>query len=289
MPRRGPGELTETVYVDNIKFYNDSGHTVGLWFPLNGIHELRRFDLTESLRTGKTVLEIFKLGLDGSTWLSDAVPMPDSRLLVYLSGRERKSISRFILSQDGKTSVTDPMERLNRAEVTVYDEEVGRGQGGVRFVSLSLNTLGTFNGYCASRDLVIESARELNTICIYSPDGSFARTVCTFGDTVDDIKAVQGMDRGRTSMRLKMYDDFFAVVHFFRDEGRKYVRLFSYDGRPLAQIEIPVDVFSFDFDTRTGTFYTMDQKTEVILRHDVSALLESIRKLPESGMTASGQ
>ena len=111
---------------------------------------------------------------------------------------------------------------------------------------------------------MIESARELNTICIYSPDGSFARTVCTFGDTVDDIKAVQGMDRGRTSMRLKMYDDFFAV-------------------------EIPVDVFSFDFDTRTGTFYTMDQKTEVILRHDVSALLESIRKLPESGMTASGQ
>ena len=136
---------------------------------------------------------------------------------------------------------------------------------------------------------MIESARELTTICIYSPDGSFARTVCTFGDTVDDIKAVQGMDRGRTSMRLKMYDDFFAVVHFFRDEGRKYVRLFSYDGRPLAQIEIPVDVFSFDFDTRTGTFYTMDQKTEVILRHDVSALLESIRKLPESGMTASGQ
>ena len=250
---RGPGEIVSFNGVSSVQFsYKEDGHLTACWTDYAG--NLMEWDVTAS--TSRS------LELQDSPWLLDAVPLDGQEYLIVHAGADRNSINRFILTSDGERITTPPLARLNSVTVKAEPESgSGRVVGSGNMVSFSVPGFNLINGshaYESSRGLIVEAERTLNTMNIFSADGTYARTVCTYGDRVDDVSSVEHDNDARLALRPKTYPDFISVLHWFREpEVKQYVRLFSYEGEPLAGIP------------------------ELLIRYDVSGLLEDIIPSPE--------
>ena len=55
-----------------------------------------------------------------------------------------------------------------------------------------------------------------------------------------------------------------------------YVRLYGYDGEPLAEIPLPKGCIFYDFDISGGCLYVLVSGQELLIRYDVSGLLQEI-------------
>ena len=216
----------------------------------------------------------------------DAVPLDGQEYLIVHAGADRNSINRFILSSDGERRTTPPLDRLNSAAVKA-EPESGSGSvvGSGNMVSFSVPGFSLIYGsyaYDSSRGLIVEAERTLNTMNIFSADGTYARTVCTYGDRVDDISSVEYDSDARLALRPKTYPDFISVLHWFREpEVKQYVRLFSYEGEPLAEIPLPKGGIFYDMDISGGCLYVLISGQELLIRYDVSGLIEDIIPSPE--------
>ena len=61
--------------------------------------------------------------------------------------------------------------------------------------------------------------------------------------------------------------------------GRKkepIIRLFDWEGNPLAEIKLNRFITSFDMDLRNGYLYTMDHQTDEFYQYDIQNILVNI-------------
>ena len=282
---RGPGEIVSFNGVSSVQFsYKEDGHLTACWTDYAG--NLMEWDVTASIENGRTELASRSLELQDSPWLLSAVPLDGQEYLIVHAGADRSSINRFILTSDGERRTTPPLDRLNSATVKAEPESgsgsvVGSGNM-VPFSVPGFNLISGSYAYDSSRSLIVEAERTLNTMNIFSVDGTCARTVCTYGDRVDDISSVEYDSDARLALRPKAYPDFISVLHWLREpEVKQYVRLFSYEGEPLAEIPLPEGGIFFDMDIPGGCLYVLISGQELLIRYDVSGLLEDIIPAPE--------
>ena len=282
---RGPGEIVSFNGVSSVQFsHKENGHLTASWTDYAG--NLIEWDVTASIESGQTELTSRSLELQDSPWLLDAVPLDGHEYLIVHAGADRSSINRFILTSDGEMRTTSLLDRLNSS--TVKTEPVS-GSGGVvasgNMVSFSVPAFSLIKGsyaYDSSRGLIVEAERTLNTMNIFSKDGTYARTVCIFGDRVDDVSSAEHDSDARLALRPKTYPDFISVLHWYREpEVKQYVRLFSYEGEPLAEIPLPKGGIFYDMDIPGGCLYVLISGQELLIRYDVSGLIEDIIPSPE--------
>lgn len=282
---RGPGEIVSFNGVSSVQFsYKEDGHLTACWTDYAG--NLMEWDVTASIENGRTELASRSLELQDSPWLLSAVPLDGQDYLIVHAGADRSSINRFILTSDWERRTTPPLDRLNSATVKAEPESgSGRVVGSGDMVSFSVPGFNLINGshaYESSRGLIVEAERTLNTMNIFSVDGTFARTVCIYGDKVDDVSSVENYSDARLALRPKAYPDFISVLHWLREpEVKQYVRLFSYEGEPLAEIPLPEGGIFYDMDIPGGCLYVLISGQELLIRYDVSGLLEDIIPAPE--------
>lgn len=276
---RGPGEIVSFNGVSMTQFSHRDGHLTACWTDYAGT--LTEWDVTASLKDGLSEVATRDLELDGSSMLLKALPIGDSEYLVAAAGEDRNTIKRFVLSQNGKTEVTPPLERLNRAEVRSTAQASGSVVGSGNMVTFSVPGFNSISGsyaYSPERGLVVEAERTRNSLSIFSIDGDYARTVCLYGKSIDDVSDVDvGNDRERLTLRPKAFPGFISALHWLREpEVELYVRLYSYDGEPLAEIPLPKGGIFYDFDISGGCLYVLVSGQELLIRYDVSGLLQEI-------------
>ena len=276
---RGPGEIVSFNGVSMTQFSHRDGHLTACWTDYAGT--LVEWDVTASLRNGLSEVATRDLELDGSPWLLEALPIGDRGYLIAVAGEDKNTIKRFVLSQDGKTEVTPPLERLNRVEVRSTAQGSGRVAGSGNMVVFSVPGFNSISGdyaYSPERGLVVEAERTRNSLSIFSIDGDYARTVCIYGKSIDDVSDVDvGNDRERLTLRPKAFPGFISALHWLREpEVELYVRLYGYDGEPLAEIPLPKGCIFYDFDISGGCLYVLVSGQELLIRYDVSGLLQEI-------------
>ena len=276
---RGPGEIVSFNGVSMTQFSHRDGHLTACWTDYAGT--LTEWDVTASLKDGLSEVATRDLELDGSPWLLEALPIGDRGYLIAVAGEDRNTIKRFVLSRDGKTEVTPPLERLNRAEVRSTAQASGMVAGSGNMVAFSVPGFNSINGdyaYSPERGLVVEAERTRNSLSIFSIDGDYARTVCIYGKRIDDVSDVDVMnDRERLTLRPKAFPGFISALHWLREpEVELYVRLYGYDGEPLAEIPLPKGGIFYDFDISGGCLYVLVSGQELLIRYDVSGLLQEI-------------
>ena len=104
---------------------------------------------------------------------------------------------------------------------------------------------------------------------------------------MDDVSSVEYGSDARLALRPKTHPDFISVLHWLREpEVKQYVRLFSYDGEPLAEIPLPEGGIFYDMDIPGGCLYVLISGVlisgqELLIRYDVSGLIEDIIPSPE--------
>ena len=97
-----------------------------------------------------------------------------------------------------------------------------------------------------------------------------------------DVSSVENYSDARLALRPKTYPDFISVLHWLREpEVKQYVRLFGYEGEPLAEIPLPEGGIFYDMDIPGGCLYVLISGQELLIRYDVSGLLEDIIPAPE--------
>ena len=277
---RGPGEIVSFNGVSSVQFsHKENGHLTACWTEYAG--NLMEWDVTASLESGRTELASRSLELQDSPWLLDAVPLDGQEFLIVHAGADRNSINRFILTSEGEKRTIPPLDRLNSATVKAEPESgsgsvVGSGDM-VSFTVPGFNLINGSHAYESSRGLIVEAERTLNTMNIFSADGTYARTVCIYGDKVDDVSSVENYSDARLALRPKTYPDFISVLHWLREpEVKQYVRLFGYEGEPLAEIPLPEGGIFYDMDIPGGCLYVLISGQELLIKYDVSSLLEDI-------------
>ena len=281
---RGPGEIVSFNGVSSVQFsHKENGHLTASWTDYAG--NLMEWDVTASLESGQTEVTSRSLELQDSPWLLDAVPLEGQEYLIVHAGADRNSINRFILTSGGERRTTPQLNRLNSATVKA-EPESGSGSvvGSGNMVSFSVPGFNLISGsyaYDISRGLIVEAERTLNTMNIFSADGTYARTVCIFGDRVDNVSSAEHDSDARLALRPKTFPDFISVLHWYREpEVKQYVRLFSYDGEPLAEIPLPRGAIFYDFDIPGCCLYVLVSDQEFLIRYDISELLNGIIPAP---------
>ncbi len=276
---RGPGEIVSFNGVSMTQFSHRDGHLTACWTDYAGT--LVEWDITASLRDGLSEVATRDLELDGSLWLLEALPIGDRGYLIAVAGEDKNTIKRFVLSREGKTEVTPPLERPNRVEVRSTAQGSGMVAGSGNMVTFSVPGFNSISGdyaYSPERGLVVEAERTRNSLSIFSIDGDYARTVCIYGNSIDDVSDVDvGNDRERLTLRPKAFPGFISALHWLREpEVELYVRLYGYDGEPLAEIPLPKGGIFYDFDISGGCLYVLVSGQELLIRYDVSGLLQEI-------------
>ena len=143
---RGPGEIVSFNGVSSVQFsYKEDGHLTACWTDYAG--NLMEWDVTASIKNGRTELASRSLELQDSPWLLSAVPLGGQEYLVVHVGADRNSINRFILTSDGERRTTPPLDRLNSAAVKAEPESgSGRVVGSGNMVSFSVPGFNLING-----------------------------------------------------------------------------------------------------------------------------------------------
>lgn len=214
--------------------------------------------------------------------LRDSVPsshfyslyINDSTFVCREINNDASGQNRYIFSQ-GKRTVTGSMSKLNALSIPA------KGDG------YMFNILSSFSRYSKSEDLIIEASLMLNTIYMYSLDGSFEKVLC-LGKKADDIASTYYggfLSLKNTFKRLMLYDGLFAVSYCggkqdpmpFDIVPKTRIYMFDYSGKPLAELELPDKSSSFDIDWTSGFLYTFEHGTESVRRYDISHELDAIK------------
>lgn len=177
---------------------------------------------------------------------------------------------RYIL-QNGQEYIPKSFEQLNRA--SVYKSE-------------NLNILSTITKKHPQKDLLVEAPISFNTINLFSADGSFYKTICMEKKlySIEEIEEIDLWERIYTYGDVRIYEHFFGVLYIGETNkdfqlGRKkdpIIRLFDWEGNPLAEIKLNRFITSFDMDLRNGYLYTMDHQTDEFYQYDIQNILVNI-------------
>lgn len=263
----GPRELLFPPFFGNVKVLrSESGRNM---LVEDGRGKVLSWDVSTPFRTRSHDIDIYKDSLSLNSFYS--IYVNDSTFMCREISGDRSRQERYLLVA-GRRKTVPSMEILNKAEIPV------KGDGYL------FNILSSFSAYDAKHDRVVEASIMLNTINVYSLYGNFEKTIC-LGKSLDNISDVchSGLKGLReTFVRLRLYDDFFAVMY----SGGKNIRnddkdlpnpkiyIFDWDCNPLVELLLPEPASVFDIDFHSGELYTLDRSEEIIRKYNVKEVID---------------
>lgn len=264
----GPSELLYPTPVSPFVFGHDSEGKVYAEFD-NQAGTVIRFDITESISEGKTISE--PIGkIDGTTF--SFIDLKDGSFFYKKLSEDRNAQIRSIVDKDGET-VPANMKVLNAATLSN-----GKDVDGTRF-----NVLSSIIRYDRKSQRFLEASTELNTVHMYSRDGSFARTFC-LGDKLDDFEQLavsERAERPMTSTCVRQFDDFAIVMYIGKSEKDFVLKhdditpslvFFYWDGSTGTRMTLPHPATDFDIDLETMYIYAHDSVTDKLYLYDTSGM-----------------
>lgn len=223
--------------------------------------------LSEAMQTGNPKLRTVLDSIPHTMFV--AIPIGDSLVLGREVNVSHSRQDRFLIGPDGKKEYPSYLDDLNRASVSLESD---------------VNILSAVVQYNSKHDRVVEAPIFLNTLNVYSIDGSFTRSIC-FGRKSVRIEEVEGKQQGerrRCFASLRQFEKGFGVlwldVPLFGEHGNKSsVLFFDWDGNPLCKLNMDHYATAFDIDMRTGTLYLFNSDDETLWRYDISAIAAELQ------------
>lgn len=197
--------------------------------------------------------------------------LPDGKYLIKELNDNQTMQTRSIVDlKSGNVTITPLMKKLNDVSVKAGED---------------FNIISTIT-QVGKDGRIFEMPIGLNYINIYTPDGSFAKTICP-GDKPDDIDNITKTNKWKrkyTFADIKVFGNFFGVVKIDEEEGtyqtkrtkKPSILLFTLDGKPLAEIKMKRQITSFDIDQQNNILYTFDSETEEFMKYDISKWLPAL-------------
>ncbi len=264
----GPNEFLFSPWVDQQHFSTEQGALFADIYDYQ-TGKLYRMNVTETVRGGQLSIapadHQLPCALFGFRVLGDGV------FFCKEPNDAHTQQVRYLLDRGEKKSGRN-MDQLNLASVS-SDQDLNL---------LSLHTTSNGDG---SR--IVEAALALNQINLYSIDDSFGKTICT-GKQIDHIGKVQDIgrpDRMYNYMDLRMHSDFFGALYLNDTDGNfelgtsrlPVIRIFDWDGNPLAEIQPERTITTYDIDFRNGWLFTLNYNTEEIYKYDIGEILGMLK------------
>lgn len=262
---RGPGEILYNPFMSWLDFdRNPDGHIMAGMFDYKGNYI--EYDVTGTLESGipkwRCVSDSHPISFGARYFKID-----DDNLICRRRNANDNGYERFVENSAGEHYRNSAMEYLNSV------------------TSPEINLLSTLFLVNKEKSLVAELGSRLNEINLYSLKSDFKTTIA-LGNSLENLPELEMKPEGemsKTYYEAKSYDDFFVGLYLGTtlddlDEGRflePELHFFSWDGKPLAEISLPVRSLFFDIDLTDGRLYVVDYETEKILRYDISEALNS--------------
>ena len=261
----GPDEFLFCPPLYQASVRHRQGETFLVFKNQRRIGEIVEMNVSETLETGKASLRV----------VNDSIPhtvfefclIDDATLFCREVDFSRTRQERYVLS-DGEKTETAPLAVLNQAHIK-RDEDI--------------NILSAILGYSPEQQRIVEAPVMLNTLNLYSLDGTFTRSVC-YGkkaDRIDDIQGKMRALRRDTFTCPRVYGKGFGVFYsdipasmFGKSKKAPMLLFFDWDGNPLARLALDRHATSFDIDFRTGTLYAFDTDDESMYRYDIQSVAD---------------
>lgn len=262
----GPGELLNAPFFGSVKVL-DTEYGKNMLIG-DGKGKMLSWEISSPFQDRSHDVAVYRDSIPLDSFYS--IYINDSTIMCRNISGHASSQERYLLV-NGKRKVVPAMETLNKAEIPV------KGDGYL------FNILSSFVAYDAKRDIVVEASIMLNTINVYSLGGTFEKTIC-LGKSLDNISEIchAGLHGLRqTFVRLRLYDDFFAVMysdgkHIRMDDSdlpAPRIYIFDWECNPLAELKLPESASVFDIDLQNGELYTLDRSEEIIRKYDIKDVI----------------
>lgn len=259
----GPDEFVSVPWLYDQQFISENGNT-----------ECMIYDFT---RGGIKVMDI------GRTLTERTVAMKDCGYKIprnlfgwrYL-GQGRfivKEVDKFHTREDRYILSDKNMKKIDIDELNNLTVDAGK----------DINIVATMMGSSDAGDVVVEACMHLNNLYLYSPDGTFFKTICIGPHGYDTPAVVQNrnMDEIRTYYEgIECFPDFFCALYTDDSTDKpaenitaSKVVFFDWDGNPLARVTLDRHVTSVTICRQSGIMYAVDYTTEEILSYDMSDII----------------
>lgn len=264
----GPFEFMQSPSVgSSTKFFKENDELFAAIYDFQKGRVLK-VNIDKSLTTNKLDISILNDSL--SPFLFNFMMIEDDKFFCKEVHNNETQQIRYIIEGNRK-STPAVFEKLNQA--TIKERE-------------DVNILSTITKMNYDNDIIVEVPIGLNYINMYTLDGAFSKTVC-IGDKMDNIEKIQNKDRWDriyTFADLRLFENFWGVIHIDEDEktyqlGRKklpLIYLFDWQGKPIAELKLDHFITSFDIDLKNGSLYTFDVHSDELYRYDVKGILSKV-------------
>ena len=260
----GPGELIVPITASSM-FFTKEGDK---WFASFNSNKgtFIRFDIEESINEQRTVFQEYGSIPSGPC---QALDLGNDTFFYKVMSPDRNSQIRYLLRHDQRTTPSS-FEVLNSATLTPPSKDDGS----------YFNALSTIVNYDPEKDWLYEASTELNTIHVYSEDGSMARTIC-FGDKLDNYDSVVKKDfndRIQTFVSMDLFPEFCLILYqgstFYEiDTGNAKeptLLLLNLDEGTIVTIPFPCRATSFALDQERVLLYSVDRVNEEVISFELS-------------------
>lgn len=263
---RGPGEVLYKPFISWFDFYRSGTGNI-----LAGIYDNKgkyiEYDITASIVANVTRWRCLadSLRMD---YGPDYSLIADDKFMCRRVKENRGGYERYIVDGRSVCSCNQAMEYLNS------------------FSSAELNMYSTAILVNNEKSLVAELGSRLNVVHVYSLTSHLAKTI-SLKNHLEDVNAEESKEPDQMCKiyyDAEKFDDYFVGLYVgdtFENLDRGSFRIpqlhfFSWEGKPLAKLQLPTRALSFAIDQTEGELYLVEYNTEKILRYDISDFLRQI-------------
>lgn len=232
-------------------------------------HRVMRLNIPKEIETGSGLSEAFRSdSLNNRLWMVKT--LGKDKVLVQKPSEDFSSFRRIIVTPDSTYEI--PVTRhLSKIAIPEGDD-------------FKINLLAKISGYNPSNKKVVEAMSFFNQINLYSLEDDWGKTICigTDLDKVEDVMARNKNDMHFIHWGLTSWDDAFGVIYMdagISDIGKGNVnhveiRIFDWDGNPIARIPIDRNIKSFDIDFSDNLMYAVDATEDKVVTYDISPYID---------------
>lgn len=257
----GPAELSGSVNVsDKVQYeFSDSKNSVIIYDFKRG--RLLDLDLDQSRKLGRDSVRLFDH--NPPSFLFDILVFDSTSYFMRQPENLETELNRYFDSAGVLTS-RKVFEELNNSKVSQ---------------SLNLPIISSMTRSKSDSETIVEMYFRLNYFNLYSLDGSLKKTICIENqmDKISSIEALEQIERKYRFSDVRVYDDYFALLHLNEVEldfsterkSKPEILFFDWDGNPLAKIISKEFFTAFDLDLNNQVVYTFDSETDRFRLHEV--------------------
>lgn len=261
----GPMEFVRAPAMNFTEFYRNNGRIAAMIFD-PAKDRLVEIDVS-GLLDGETV-EPKIIAEHLASYAINALWLDQNTLFCRDLSDRGNQLPRYLL-KEGKTVIPENLAELNLSEVNIGEDH---------------NILAAEIKYNRDRDLILETPTMLGHINLYSPEGTFGKTICVGGkvDNIEKIQDINPAERIYTYDGARMFPGFFAALYCNEDVGsyetqRKNlpsIQLFDWEGNPLVELKLNRFCTSFAIDTINGYIYIFDNANEEMYKYDIKGITD---------------